>query len=75
MRCFEGPTWEEELIERFLLEGERRGTVKVLRLLLEQRFGTLPEELLLRIEGANIEQLQSALDAMLTLRSLNELKL
>ncbi len=68
-------TWEEELKERFLREGEARYARSTLRTQRQQRFGTLPDEVMQRIEAADIEHLTSALAAVLTLRSLDELNL
>ncbi len=74
-----GKTWEEELKERFLREGETRGETRALRATLQtqlqQRFGALPEEWLQRIAAADIERLNSALIVVLTVRSLEELAL
>src|SRR5205085_11200953 len=50
-------TWEEELKERFLREGETRGLRASLQSVLQQRFGTLPEGTLQRIASADIDQL------------------
>ncbi len=72
-------TWEEELTEKltekFLKEGELRAYRATLRKQLEQRFQTLPEELLRRIAAAEAESLIRALDAVMTVSSPNELNL
>jgi hypothetical protein len=46
-----------------------------LRTLLQQRFGALPDEVLQRIEAADIDRLNGAIAAVLTLHTLDELKL
>jgi hypothetical protein len=76
-------TWEEELKERFLSEGESRGELQgelralrnTLRAQLLQRFQSLPDEVLQRIAVAGAEQLNAALASVLTLKSLDDLKL
>jgi hypothetical protein len=69
-------TWEQELIAR----GEARGTLKTrradLRLMLEERFGLLPEELVEQIEAIDDpDRLHDALRQVLHISSLDELKL
>lgn len=64
-------------IERFgrqegLIEGRRQGTVDLLRLLLGQAFGELPESTLQRLDAANLEELERWSSRVLSARSLDE---
>jgi hypothetical protein len=79
-------TWEQELVARGEARGEARGRAEGLiegeintrredlRLLLEERFGPLPEALAARIAAINdAEQLRDALRQVVRLRSLEDL--
>jgi hypothetical protein len=73
-------SWEEEVLEQGLKLGEERGTLRCrrtdLRLLLEDRFGPLPEEWAKRIEAAtDLSRLESALRQTLKINTLDELQL
>jgi hypothetical protein len=73
-------TWEEEVLEQGIKVGEERGELrgsrKSLRLLLEERFGTLPEVWAKRIEAASdVPRLEAALRQAVKVNSLDELKL
>lgn len=58
------------------LEGQLRATRDNLRLLLEDRFGALPEELSEKIEGAtDLDRLSSAVRQVLRINSADELQL
>lgn len=76
--------WGEELIEQFL-EREKKVVADVatktrtntlrdtLRGLLEQRFHTLSPELLQRLESADLDHLQAAINQVITIQSPDEL--
>lgn len=49
----------EQGVEQGMAIGIGKGQADLLRLLIQQRFGTLPEDLDARLEGANPEQLQA----------------
>ena len=72
-------TWEEELKERFLREGKTTGEMSGLRFalqtLLEQRFQTLPAELLRQIMAADADRLKTAFTSALAIQSLDDLEL
>ena len=82
-----GQTWEEWALEegeRRKAEGEIAGTAKGeiqtrredLRVLLEEKFGSLPDELIQRIETAtDPESLKACLRQTLRIQSLDELNL
>jgi hypothetical protein len=65
-------TWEQEMLSRGQLVTRRED----LRLLLEERFGPLPEALIQRIEAMDdLERLRAALRQVVHLNSLSELEL
>jgi hypothetical protein len=71
-----GPT----LVELTLAEGERKGELRtarrLLRALLEDRFGAAPEALLQRIEAStDLERLQTAARQVYQIQKLDELPL
>jgi len=69
-------TWEEELMERGEARGQLAAHRENLRLLLEERFGPLPEELLQRIERTtDVERLRAALRQVLHVTALSELEI
>jgi len=76
-------TWAEEswaratalVAEREALREALRSRREVLRRLLQRRFATLPEELLQRIEAADLARLDAALDQVVTIQRLEELVL
>jgi hypothetical protein len=75
-------TWEQELLARGQLAGQRQGEErgrlacrKALRQWLEQRFAPLPEDLIQRIEAADLAALEAALVRVATIQNLNELGL
>jgi hypothetical protein len=69
-------TWSEELVAQGLIEGEMRTRREDLRILLEEKFGALPEEWVRRIEAAqDLERLKSAVRQVLHIRQLAELDL
>jgi hypothetical protein len=66
------PTWEQEL----LAEGALRGCRKILRELLEERFGAVPEALAVRIEQTqDLERLRRAVRQVLQIQQPAELDL
>jgi hypothetical protein len=75
-------TWEEELNERIAKAAERAALQRevqvyrtTLRTQLEQRFPGLPEEVVRRLEAADLERLKRAVAQVLTIRSPEELRL
>jgi hypothetical protein len=69
-------TWEQELLTRGRAEGELRARREDVRLVLEKRFGPLPEALAQRLEAANDpERLKTFLVEALGVSSLEELNL
>jgi predicted transposase YdaD len=76
-------TWEQELLARGRAQGEARGEARgelrtcreTLRMQLEDRFGTLPLELVERIEAAELPGLLPALRQAVHIASLGELHL
>jgi hypothetical protein len=70
-----GLTYEQELMRDFFAEGELRSHRRILRGLLEDRFGALPAELLTRIESANLEMLEKAIRQVTRPNSPDELQL
>jgi Putative transposase, YhgA-like len=71
-------TWEQELLAQGEERGERQGALKMLRKVLrkrlEQRFATLPQSVLQRLEAADLAALENALDQADTIPSLDELR-
>jgi hypothetical protein len=69
-------TWEEWVLEKGMESGQLRARQETLREQLEDRFGSLPEELVQRIEATtDAERLRAALRQVLHIRSLDELDL
>jgi hypothetical protein len=65
-------TWEQELLAR----GQLRARQEDLRVLLEERFGPLPEALQQQIDAIDdSERLRNALRQVLHLKSLSDLRL
>ena len=84
MRSTLGPSTTDLAYLKGIQEGELKGEIKGqlvtlrenLLVLLTDRFGTLPAELVKRIEEANdVAKLQSAIHKFLQLRTLDELSL
>jgi hypothetical protein len=75
--------WEQELLARGFTSGQqvgaRQGELtafrKMVRKLLEKRFGPLPEEVVQRIEAAELPPLEAVFDRADTLQSIDELGL
>jgi hypothetical protein len=71
-----GQTIAEALIEEGIEKGQLLASRDTLKRLLSQRFGALPEPLVQRIEGVfDLSRLNDALDQVLRINSLDELKL
>jgi hypothetical protein len=69
-------TWPEELLAQGLTAGELRTRKEDLRMLLEERFGTLPEEWAQRIEATqDLERLKNAVRQVLHIQGLTDLEL
>ena len=73
-------TWEQELVARGEARGRAEGEMNArredLRLLLEERFGPLPDAVATQIsEIVDAEQLRDALRQVIHLRALEDLKL
>ncbi len=71
---------ESQVVLGWLAEGDTRGALRTrredLRMLLEERFGPLPQPLLERIEGADdLNRLQAALRQVVHIQALDDLQL
>ncbi|MEH2396072.1 Rpn family recombination-promoting nuclease/putative transposase [Nostoc sp.] len=60
--------WYNEIEQRGIQEGARRQLIRVL----EQRFGEIPHEAEIRLEGKNVEQLETLMDSAIAVSSLDE---
>ena len=60
--------WYHEIEQRGIQEGARRQLIRVL----EQRFGEIPHEVEVRLEGKNVEQLEILMDSAIAVNSLDE---
>ncbi|MBN3925250.1 Rpn family recombination-promoting nuclease/putative transposase [Nostoc sp. NMS4] len=60
--------WYQEIEQRGIQEGARRQLIRVL----EQRFGEIPHEVEVRLEGKNVEQLETLMDSAIAVNSLDE---
>jgi hypothetical protein len=85
-----GPLWQEylkewnviesKIVKEWQAQGESRGRLETsretLKFQLEERFGTLPEELVQRIQGTtDLPRLQAALRQVVHISTLDELQL
>jgi hypothetical protein len=71
-----GETWEQELLRRGRDQGELRARRDSLRILLEQRFGPLPENVVRRIEQTeDVERLKASFQQVFQMTTLDELAL
>jgi hypothetical protein len=68
-------TWEDAVRERGEASGELRARRAVLRELLEEKFGPLPDGLIQRIESIDLDRLRAAIRQVLRVQSLDELAL
>ncbi|RCJ38566.1 hypothetical protein A6769_09210 [Nostoc punctiforme NIES-2108] len=60
--------WYQEIEQRGIQQGARRQLIRVL----EQRFGEIPHEAEIRLEGRNVEQLETLMDSAIAVSSLDE---
>ncbi|MEH2356061.1 Rpn family recombination-promoting nuclease/putative transposase [Nostoc sp.] len=60
--------WYQEIEQRGIQQGARRQLIRVL----EQRFGEIPHEAEIRLEGKNVEQLETLMDSAIAVSSLDE---
>ena len=60
--------WYEEI----LTEGEKSGAKRQLVRVLQRRFGEISQDVQTRFEGKSVEQLDSLMDAAITVASLEE---
>ncbi|MDZ8226090.1 Rpn family recombination-promoting nuclease/putative transposase [Nostoc sp. ChiVER01] len=60
--------WYQEIEQRGIQQGARRQLIRVL----EQRFGEIPHEVEIRLEGESVEQLESLMDSAIAVNSLDE---
>ncbi|AVH69094.1 DUF4351 domain-containing protein [Nostoc sp. 'Lobaria pulmonaria (5183) cyanobiont'] len=60
--------WYHEIEQRGIQEGARRQLIRVL----EQRFGEISHEAEVRLEGKNVEQLETLMDSAIAVSSLDE---
>lgn len=74
-----GMTWEQELLLRGEERGRSSGTLESHRKILlnqfRKKFGSLPEDLQRRIDAAELPALEAALDQVLALGALDDLRL
>jgi hypothetical protein len=73
-------TWDEWAKTHYTAEGEKTGELRaerrVLRAMLEDRFGALPEALVQRIEATeDLQQLEACCRQVVRIQSLDELQL
>lgn len=68
-------TWGEELFLRGESRGELRAHRKILRHMIETKFGSVTEELIRRIDAADLPALEAALEQILSVASPVELRL
>ncbi|MEH2170147.1 MAG: DUF4351 domain-containing protein [Nostoc sp.] len=60
--------WYQEIEQIGIQQGARRQLIRVL----EQRFGEIPHEAEIRLEGKNVEQLETLMDNAIAVNSLDE---
>ncbi|MEH2229365.1 MAG: Rpn family recombination-promoting nuclease/putative transposase [Nostoc sp.] len=60
--------WYQEIEQRGIQQGALRQLIRVL----EQRFGEIPHEAEIRLEGRNVEQLETLMDSAIAVSSLEE---
>ena len=60
--------WYQEIEQRGIQQGARRQLIRVL----EQRFGEIPHEVEIRLEGESVEQLENLIDSAIAVSSLDE---
>ncbi|MFN6487710.1 MULTISPECIES: Rpn family recombination-promoting nuclease/putative transposase [unclassified Nostoc] len=60
--------WYQEIEQRGIQQGARRQLIRVL----EQRFGEIPHEVEIRLEGESVEQLENLMDSAIAVSSLDE---
>ena len=60
--------WYQEIEQRGIQQGALRQLIRVL----EQRFGEIPHEAEIRLEGKNVEQLETLMDSAIAVSSLDE---
>jgi predicted transposase YdaD len=68
--------WYQEILtegeERGLQQGLQQGARQQLMRVLRRRFGEIPQELEVRLEGKNVEQLETLMDSAIAVSSLDE---
>jgi predicted transposase YdaD len=57
---------EERGLQRGIEQGEKLATLRQLIRILQRRFGEIPPQLLARLEGENLERLETLMDKALT---------
>ncbi|MGF1934502.1 MAG: Rpn family recombination-promoting nuclease/putative transposase [Nostoc sp. ChiQUE02] len=60
--------WYQEIEQRGIQQGARRQLIRVL----EQRFGEIPHEVEVRLEGESVEKLETLMDSAIAVSSLDE---
>ncbi|MGF2035442.1 MAG: Rpn family recombination-promoting nuclease/putative transposase [Nostoc sp. CmiVER01] len=60
--------WYQEIEQRGIQQGARRQLIRVL----EQRFGEIPHEVEIRLEGESVEKLENLMDSAIAVSSLDE---
>ncbi|MEH2009446.1 Rpn family recombination-promoting nuclease/putative transposase [Nostoc sp.] len=68
MAVFRESPWYEEIEQRGIQQGARQQLIRVL----QQRFGEIPHEVEVRLEGKNVEQLEILMDGAIAVSSLEE---
>ncbi|MEH2084679.1 MAG: Rpn family recombination-promoting nuclease/putative transposase [Nostoc sp.] len=64
--------WYQEIEQRGIQQGLHLGTLQQLIRVLEQRFGEISHEAEIRLEGKNVEQLETLMDSAIAVSSLEE---
>ena len=66
--------WEQKTLEQGKLEGELKGTQKIIMRLVNQRFGEIGQPLIEQILKLSTEQLEELTDVLFTLSATNDLE-
>ncbi len=64
--------WYQEIEQRGIQLGVQQGARRQLIRVLQQRFGEIPHEVEVRLEGENVEKLENLMDSAISVSSLDE---